>query len=177
MNRTQQYTWRAAPRLASIAPSVITSIAEAARKMMSEGIDLCSLSVGEPDFRTDPNVMAAAKAAMDRGGNDLPSHARCVCPCRRNHPPISRGLRPIDQWRPGSGCQRRETDLVQRISGDLAGWRRGDRANALLDILSGYRGDVRWAYHSQPRPCRTDRSNRTWMRLKRRSPPGPGGFF
>lgn len=72
MNRTQQYTWRAAPRLASIAPSVITSIAEAARKMMSEGIDLCSLSVGEPDFRTDPNVMAAAKAAMDRGETTYP---------------------------------------------------------------------------------------------------------
>lgn len=51
-----------ATRLSSIAPSVITSIAETSRRLASEGHDICNLSVGEPGF---PTVTAASEAGLN----------------------------------------------------------------------------------------------------------------
>ena len=53
--------------LSLIAPSRTTAMTDRAMELRSEGKDIISLSVGEPDFATPPHVIAAAKAALDAG--------------------------------------------------------------------------------------------------------------
>lgn len=53
--------------LARIAPSRTTAMTDRAMELRSEGKDIISLSVGEPDFATPVHVVAAAKAALDAG--------------------------------------------------------------------------------------------------------------
>ncbi|WP_334182933.1 pyridoxal phosphate-dependent aminotransferase [Novosphingobium sp.] len=53
--------------LARIAPSGTTAMTDRAIELRESGIDVISLSVGEPDFATPPHVIAAAKAALDAG--------------------------------------------------------------------------------------------------------------
>ena len=53
--------------LARIAPSGTTAMTDRAIALREAGIDILSLSVGEPDFATPPHVIAAAKAALDAG--------------------------------------------------------------------------------------------------------------
>jgi len=53
--------------LQRIAPSQTTAMTDRATALRLEGRDVISLSVGEPDFATPPNVIAAAKAALDAG--------------------------------------------------------------------------------------------------------------
>jgi len=53
--------------LARIAPSQTTAMTDRATQLREEGVDIISLSVGEPDFATPPHVIAAAKAALDHG--------------------------------------------------------------------------------------------------------------
>jgi len=55
------------PALARIAPSQTTAMTDRATQLREQGIDVISLSVGEPDFATPPHVIAAAKAALDAG--------------------------------------------------------------------------------------------------------------
>jgi len=50
-----------------IAPSPTVAISATARRLAAEGRDIVSLSAGEPDFDTPPNVRAAAIAAIERG--------------------------------------------------------------------------------------------------------------
>ena len=50
-----------------IAPSQTSAMTDRATQLRSEGRDIISLSVGEPDFATPPHVVAAAKAALDAG--------------------------------------------------------------------------------------------------------------
>ncbi len=47
--------------------SPTTAMTDRASQLRSEGRDIISLSVGEPDFDTPPHVIAAAKAALDAG--------------------------------------------------------------------------------------------------------------
>lgn len=54
-------------RLDLIKPSATLTISQAARQLQREGHDVLSLSAGEPDFPTPPNVIQAAKKAMDDG--------------------------------------------------------------------------------------------------------------
>src|SRR5690606_21035164 len=44
-----------------------TAMTDRAMELRAQGLDIISLSVGEPDFATPPHVVAAAKAALDAG--------------------------------------------------------------------------------------------------------------
>lgn len=55
------------PALSRIAPSGTTAMTDRAIELRESGIDVISLSVGEPDFATPPHVIEAAKAALDAG--------------------------------------------------------------------------------------------------------------
>ncbi|WP_288487447.1 pyridoxal phosphate-dependent aminotransferase [uncultured Novosphingobium sp.] len=53
--------------LQRIAPSQTTAMTDRATRLREQGVDIISLSVGEPDFATPPHVIAVAKAALDAG--------------------------------------------------------------------------------------------------------------
>ncbi len=53
--------------LQRIAPSQTTAMTDRATRLREQGVDIISLSVGEPDFATPPHVIAAAEAALDAG--------------------------------------------------------------------------------------------------------------
>jgi aspartate aminotransferase len=55
------------PALARIAASQTAAMTDRATRLREQGVDIISLSVGEPDFATPPHVIAAAKAALDAG--------------------------------------------------------------------------------------------------------------
>jgi aspartate aminotransferase len=54
-------------RIAGIAPSATIEISDAAKRMKREGIDVISLSIGEPDFDTPQHIKDACCAALARG--------------------------------------------------------------------------------------------------------------
>ncbi len=54
-------------KLAAIAPSATIEITEKARKMQGAGIDVISLSIGEPDFPTPSHITQACIDALNRG--------------------------------------------------------------------------------------------------------------
>ena len=56
-----------AARVGEVPPSITLAIAAKAKAMKAEGIDVCSLSTGEPDFDTPEHIKAAAKQALDAG--------------------------------------------------------------------------------------------------------------
>ncbi len=56
-----------APRLDVIKPSPSMAITAQAMEMRTAGIDVISLSAGEPDFPTPPHIVAAAYEAMRNG--------------------------------------------------------------------------------------------------------------
>ena len=56
-----------AARVGEVSPSITLAIAAKAKAMRAEGIDVCSLSTGEPDFDTPEHIKAAAKQALDAG--------------------------------------------------------------------------------------------------------------
>ncbi len=56
-----------ADRLARVKPSPTMAITALATELKAAGRDIVSLSVGEPDFDTPPNIQEAAIAAMRRG--------------------------------------------------------------------------------------------------------------
>lgn len=58
---------RLAQRLSVVQPSASIEISGLAAKMRAEGIDVISLSQGEPDFETPAAIREAAKAALDAG--------------------------------------------------------------------------------------------------------------
>lgn len=53
--------------LSRIAPSQTTAMTDRAIQLREQGVDIISLSVGEPDFATPPHVIEAAKSALDAG--------------------------------------------------------------------------------------------------------------
>lgn len=52
-------------RIVNMAESATLAMARKAREMKAEGIDIISLSIGEPDFKTPKHIQEAAKAAID----------------------------------------------------------------------------------------------------------------
>ncbi len=58
---------RIASRMSSLSPSLTLAIAAKAKAMKAAGEPVVSFSVGEPDFNTPDNIMAAAKKALDDG--------------------------------------------------------------------------------------------------------------
>jgi aspartate aminotransferase len=56
-----------AHRLSAVKPSATVAVAQRARELVAQGIDVLSFSVGEPDFDTPTHICEAAKAAVDAG--------------------------------------------------------------------------------------------------------------
>jgi aspartate aminotransferase len=56
-----------ADALSRIKPSATIAVTQMARELKAQGIDVISLSVGEPDFDTPQNIKDAAVAAIARG--------------------------------------------------------------------------------------------------------------
>ncbi len=56
-----------APRMSRFAPSATTGMSHRAREMIHAGIDVITLSSGEPDFETPVHICEAAKSAIDAG--------------------------------------------------------------------------------------------------------------
>jgi len=54
-------------KIACISPSATIEITERARSMAAAGIDVISLSIGEPDFDTPPHIIEAAVDALHSG--------------------------------------------------------------------------------------------------------------
>lgn len=54
-------------RLTSMAESATLAMAAKAREYKEKGIDVISLSLGEPDFKTPKHIQEGAKAAIDEG--------------------------------------------------------------------------------------------------------------
>ncbi|MEN9201989.1 MAG: pyridoxal phosphate-dependent aminotransferase [Thermostichus sp. DG_1_6_bins_120] len=54
-------------RVAHLSPSATLSISAMAKAMQAEGLDVCSLSAGEPDFDTPDHIRAAAIHALQEG--------------------------------------------------------------------------------------------------------------
>ena len=50
-----------------MAESATLAMARKAREMKAQGIDIISLSIGEPDFKTPKHIQEAAKSAIDEG--------------------------------------------------------------------------------------------------------------
>jgi len=58
---------RLSEKISAIASSATLEIADKAKKMQREGIDVISLSIGEPDFDTPPHIRDACIDALKRG--------------------------------------------------------------------------------------------------------------
>ena len=56
-----------ADRINAMAESATIAMANKARELKSQGIDVISLSLGEPDFKTPRHICEAAKQAIDEG--------------------------------------------------------------------------------------------------------------
>ena len=56
-----------ADRLKAIKPSPTGQVTERALTLRAQGVDIISLSVGEPDFDTPAHIVEAAKRALDDG--------------------------------------------------------------------------------------------------------------
>lgn len=54
-------------RINALAESATLAMAKKAREFKERGIDIISLSLGEPDFATPPHICEAAKKAIDEG--------------------------------------------------------------------------------------------------------------
>src|SRR6202161_426715 len=58
--------------LSRVKPSATIAVTQKARDLKAEGMDVISLSVGEPDFDTPDNIKEAAIAAIKRGETKYP---------------------------------------------------------------------------------------------------------
>ena len=56
---------RVAKRMLAISPSLTLAISAKAKAMKAAGEPVVSFGVGEPDFNTPENIIAAAKKALD----------------------------------------------------------------------------------------------------------------
>jgi aspartate aminotransferase len=58
---------RLSEKIASVAPSATIAISDKAKRMQRDGIDIISLSIGEPDFDTPRHIKDACIDALNRG--------------------------------------------------------------------------------------------------------------
>lgn len=56
-----------AERLSVVQPSATVAVAQRARELRAQGVDVLSFSVGEPDFDTPEHIRRAAEEAIDAG--------------------------------------------------------------------------------------------------------------
>ncbi len=74
-----------AERLSRVKPSATVAIAQRARELQNEGVDVLSFSVGEPDFDTPTHIREAAKKSIDDGATrytaarGIPALREAIC--------------------------------------------------------------------------------------------------
>ncbi len=74
-----------ARRLSAVKPSATVAVAQRARELKAQGIDVLSFSVGEPDFDTPKHIREAAKTAIDHGATrytaarGIPELRKAIC--------------------------------------------------------------------------------------------------
>lgn len=73
-------------RARAITPSATLAVATKAAELNRAGVNVIGFGAGEPDFRTPPNIVAAAKAALDAGhtgyakpSSGIPAAKAAVC--------------------------------------------------------------------------------------------------
>jgi aspartate aminotransferase len=84
---------RLSEKIASVAPSATIAISDKAKRMQRDGIDIISLSIGEPDFDTPRHIRDACIDALNRGethyapSNGIPELLQAVSEkiTRENH--------------------------------------------------------------------------------------------
>jgi aspartate aminotransferase len=84
---------RLSEKIASVAPSATIAISDKAKRMQRDGIDVISLSIGEPDFDTPRHIRDACIDALNRGethyapSNGIPELLQAVSEkiTRENH--------------------------------------------------------------------------------------------
>ena len=64
----QAEVWALSGRARSLRPSATVAVTSRALELKRQGVDLISLSVGEPDFDTPPHIREAAVRAVQTGG-------------------------------------------------------------------------------------------------------------
>ena len=64
---SETLTFQLSDRVTSMAESATIAMAAKAREFKSRGIDVISLSLGEPDFKTPKHIQEGAKKAIDEG--------------------------------------------------------------------------------------------------------------
>ena len=64
----QAEVWALSGRARSLRPSATVAVTSRALELKRQGVDLISLSVGEPDFDTPPHIREAAVRAVQAGG-------------------------------------------------------------------------------------------------------------
>lgn len=69
-------------RAANIKPSATLALANKAKEMKAQGIDVINLSVGEPDFKTPAHIKQAAIEAIQAGKADAYTTATGILPLR-----------------------------------------------------------------------------------------------
>lgn len=82
-----------AKRLSAVKPSATVAVAQRARELKAQGIDVLSFSVGEPDFDTPSFIREAAKKAIDSGATRYTA-ARGVVELRKAICEVSSKRRP-----------------------------------------------------------------------------------
>jgi hypothetical protein len=114
-----------ADSLNRIQPSQTIAISMKAQELKAQGKNIVALSAGEPDFDTPDNIKEAAIAAIRRGETKYTAVDGII--------ELKRAI-VANHGRDG-----RQASAVQRAHRDDKSRRRGDRAQALLGELSGYR--------------------------------------
>ncbi|OYT46692.1 aspartate aminotransferase [Thermoplasmatales archaeon ex4484_6] len=54
-------------RIRNVQPSGTVMLSNKVKRLMDQGLDILSFTLGEPDFSTPPHIIEAAKEALDRG--------------------------------------------------------------------------------------------------------------
>jgi aspartate aminotransferase len=62
-----QFSMELSARVGQVAPSLTLAITAKAKAMKAQGLDICSLSAGEPDFDTPQHISVAAVQALQAG--------------------------------------------------------------------------------------------------------------
>ena len=92
-------------KVTGIAPSATLAIADKARQMQQQGLDVISLSIGEPDFDTPLHIREACIRAIQRGethyapSNGIPEASLLPLPKRQGLRTRFRAL-PARFWSP-----------------------------------------------------------------------------
>lgn len=88
-----------AQRLSAVKPSATVAVAQRARELKAQGIDVLSFSVGEPDFDTPEFIRDAAKDAIDAGATRYTT-ARGIIELRDAVCEASARRRPASEYTP-----------------------------------------------------------------------------